>query len=233
MLALVAAMDEEISGLRGSMNGVQADERDGFVVYNGMLSGKRVLLAKSGVGRQRVERACRSLLDRYPVTAIISFGFAGALNPGLAVGDVVVCSSVLASPESSSPRCMCDAVLLSTAQARESRRAGCGIGVTAPALVASTYQKSALFTSSGADIVDMESYWIGVMAADNCIPFISVRAISDSAHDNLPDLPSWKWRHVVSHFAFHPAQAASLYRGVAKARRSMSGFLSRMVEVAG
>jgi nucleoside phosphorylase len=109
----------------------------------------------------------------------------------------------------------------------------CGVGVTAPALVASRSQKTALFISSGADIVDMESYWIGVMAADNCIPFISVRAISDSAHDSLPELSSWGWRHVVWHFAFHPAQAASLYRGVAKARKNMSRFLSRMVEVAG
>jgi adenosylhomocysteine nucleosidase len=233
MLALVAAMDAEISGLRGSMTAVQADERDGFIVYNGMLGAKRVLLAKSGVGRQCVERACRSLLDRYPVTAIISFGFAGALNPGLTVGDIVACSSILASRELHGPDCTCDAVLLSTAQSCKSPGSSRGIGVTAPGLVASRFQKNALFVSSGADIVDMESYWIGVMAAENRVPFISVRAISDSAADSLPDLPSWTWRHVVPHFAFHPAQAVSLYRGVAKARRSMNDFLNRMIEVAG
>jgi adenosylhomocysteine nucleosidase len=232
MLALVAAMDEEVSDLRGSLTAVRTDERDGFVVYNGMLSGKRVLLAKSGVGRQRVERACRSLLDHYPVTAIISFGFAGALNPGLSVGDVVACSSVVASRESFGPQCTCDAALLERAQNRTSPASSRGIGVTAPSLVTSRSQKNVLFMSSGADIVDMESYWIGIMAADSGIPFISVRAISDSARDSLPDLASWRWRHVVPHFVFHPAQAASLYRGMSKARKNMSRFLSRMIEVA-
>ena len=232
MLALIAAMDEEIADLRRSMTVTGVDERGGFVVYRCTRSGKKVLLVRSGVGRQHADHASRSLLDRYPVTAIVSFGFAGALNGSLRVGDVVACSSMVCSDSSHGPSCSSDSALMSAARACNEPGLSCGVGVTAPRLVASRSQKIALLENSEADIVDMESYWIGVVAGENGVPFVVVRSVSDSAADSLPDLPSWKWRHTVPHFALHPASAFSLYRGVNTARRTMSRFMSRMIEVA-
>jgi len=232
MLVLIAAMDEEICDLRSSMAVTGVDERDRFVVYRGTCAGRKLLLARSGVGRRRAERACRSVLDHYPVSAIISFGFAGALNSNLKIGDVVVCSSVVSSDKAHGPMCSCDPALLSAARACKVPSLSCGVGVTALGLVASISQKRALFENSEADIVDMESYWIGAVAAENNVPFIAVRSVSDSATDSLPDLSSWKWWHLAPHFALHPGQAFSLYRGVTRARKNMSRFLSRMIEVA-
>jgi adenosylhomocysteine nucleosidase len=231
MLALIAAMDEELSDLRRFMTVTGVDERGGFVVYRCTHFGKQVLLVRSGVGRQRADRASRFLFDHYPVTAVVSFGFAGALNGSLRIGDVVACSSMICSDRSYGPRCSSDSALVSAARSCSEPGLSCGVGVTAPRLVASRSAKIALLETSEADIVDMESYWIGVVAAENGVPFVAVRSVSDSATDSLPDLPSWKWRHVVPHFALHPASAFSLYRGVSRARKRMSRFLMHMVEV--
>ena len=232
MLALIGAMDQEVAGLRRLMRTPAMDRRQGFASVCGMLSGKQIVLAQSGVGQQRAQRSCRSVLDRYPVTGIISFGFAGALNPGLGIGDIVACSKLLVSSSTRGMR-KCDDSLLSIAQACVSPGCTTGVGITWPALVAAPSQKKSLFVSSGADIVDMESYWIAVMAADHGIPFITVRAISDTAYDDLPDLPSWTWQHVVPHFGLHPDKAFSLYKGITRAKRGMTDFLSHMIEVAG
>jgi hypothetical protein len=40
------------------------------------------------------------------------------------------------------------------------------------------------------EMVDMESYWAGRVAADRGIPFLVVRAVLDEVGDRLPDLPN-------------------------------------------
>ena len=42
--------------------------------------------------------------------------------------------------------------------------------------------------ASGATAVDMESYWIGKAAVERGLPFLSIRAISDSLTAQLPPL---------------------------------------------
>ncbi len=233
MLALIGAMDQEVSGLLARMSVVEVNTRGSLVVHRGTLAGRNLVLARSGVGRQAAERACGTILDLYPVTSIVSFGYCGALNPRLAVGDVVICSSVRSTAGSSDQERRCDASLLSSMRASKRLSSGLGSGVTSPRLVASIEDKRALFESCGADVVDMESYWIGVVAGENGIPFASVRVVSDAASDGLPDLPTWKWRHVLQHFAMHPARGVALYRGLRKASKNMTDFLSSVVEVAG
>lgn len=233
MLALIGAMDQEVSGLRARMSSVEVNMRGSLVIHRGTLAGRNLLLAKSGVGRQAAERACRTILDLYPVTAVVSFGYCGALNPTLAVGDVVTCSSVQSAGGSSGQESRCDAALLALMRATNRLSSGVRNGVTFPRLVASIRDKRALFESSGADVVDMESYWVGVIAAENGIPFASVRVVSDSALDCLPDIPTWNWQHALPHFAMHPARGVALYRGLRKANKSLTDFLSCVVEAAG
>ena len=41
----------------------------------------------------------------------------------------------------------------------------------------------------GHDIVEMESYWVGRVAAASGLPFLAVRAVSDGADATVPDIP--------------------------------------------
>lgn len=96
---------------------------------------------------------------------IILAGFAGALDPSLAVGDVVLDS--------------CSAGWAIGFRGRTGKLA------TAEHLIATPAQKAELFAQSGALAVDMENQIVSAWAAAAGIPFVSVRAISDSADETL------------------------------------------------
>jgi nucleoside phosphorylase len=92
-------------------------------------------------------------------------GLAGALDPALEVGDVVVDGDV--------------GPLLPH---RGWRR---GAIHTSGEIVATAAAKQALFAATGALVVDMESAVAREFAASRSVPFLSTRAVSDRAADAL------------------------------------------------
>src|SRR4030095_7284564 len=60
-----------------------------------------------------------------------------------------------------------------------------GTLLSAMAVVAQAAAKQALGQLSGALAVDMESYSVGQMAAQNHIPFAVLRTIFDASHENM------------------------------------------------
>lgn len=98
--------------------------------------------------------------------ALIMAGLAGALAPHLAVGNVVIhgaCGSI-------------------SALAHQVHR---GTITSSPDIVATPSQKAALFLKTGALAVDMESAAAHNLARSLSIPFLAVRAISDTAAEPL------------------------------------------------
>jgi nucleoside phosphorylase len=77
LIALLAALQEEASGLRRRMELVP--ERVAGLsrpAYVGLYQRRPVLLARTGMGRQRAT----AVLARYQVAAVVSIGFCGALE---------------------------------------------------------------------------------------------------------------------------------------------------------
>jgi adenosylhomocysteine nucleosidase len=233
MLAVFGALEEEIIGFRTAMTVKDIDTRDGFRVYRGTYKGKHLLLVNSGVGRRRALNASKSVLEHYPVTAIVSLGFGGALKPGCKTGDMFVCSSMIHANNPAGTRHQPDDRLLTIAQDCRLNCLYSGAGVTSDKLIATPEAKRNLRELSAADIVDMESYWIAQLARENGIPFITGRAVSDAEKDTFPNLPSYEWRNAAKYFIWHPMQAWYLYRGMKRARRSLTKFAAHMAEVAG
>jgi len=124
-----------------------------------------------------------ALLDQACLGAsgVISIGLGGALAPGLKPGDWVVADSVLAGGE----RIATDAawtgrLLQSLPGARRGGISGSDL------VVADARAKAALYASTGALAVDMESHIAARAAARRGLPFAAARAISDAAHRALP-----------------------------------------------
>ncbi len=117
-----------------------------------------------------------SLVDR-GVRALVSFGLAGGLNPGLGAGDVVVPGAVVEA----GAHYACDGVLLAWLGGVNSALllAGAEIAVTAA-------DKAALFARTGADAVDLESGAVAQVAAARSVGFAVLRAVCDPADKNLP-----------------------------------------------
>jgi adenosylhomocysteine nucleosidase len=247
MLALLGALREEVADLKRQMVLEEAFAGQGYHVYKGKYKNKDVLLVQTGLGRERAERATKLVLSRYPVTAVISIGFAGALTEESKIGDVILCSTLHCAngliqkglkPESY----YCDTDLISRiSQSLEGKavRFRQGSSVTVSQLVSNPEAKQKLGKAFRANIVDMESYWVARIASDRQIPFAAVRAVSDTVQDSLPPLDrmltpngKWRWEKAAPYFIFHPQHLIKLfvlYRNARQARKSLTAFVSHMV----
>lgn len=164
-----------------------------------------VVVAGGGDGL-RLERALEAAVGG--VSAVLSCGVAGALDPALRAGDMVV--GTLHTPnhpgESRGPGAASELVkrrpplqppshlglglrrggdLLDwLASALPSAHPGTIVG--ADSIIASVAEKAALHTATGAIAVDMESHIAARVAARHGLPFAILRTISDSAAHALP-----------------------------------------------
>jgi adenosylhomocysteine nucleosidase len=240
MLAMMAAMQEESAGLKRRMAIRDTVSENGCRIFLGRQNGKDALLAETGIGRESAERATRLILERYAVTGLISFGFAGALNPELRVGDIVLCATLRCGDGQSGP-CHSDAALLSRpVPFQDGKIARWGQSVTVAQPASRPEARQALARASGADIVDMEGYWIARIASERQVPFLAVRAVSDTVRDRLVPLEDMLGSDgrpcrgkAIRYLVSHPDQLmilAGLYRSSRKARTSLTNFLVRLME---
>lgn len=124
----------------------------------------------TGMGRKNAERALLQSLPQTLPGLVLTCGFAGALDPRLKIGDVVF----EADPESRL------APMLQEAGAAPAKfHCATRVAVTIP-------EKTALRKSTGADVVEMESQFIRQICREKKISSVTIRAISDSALDDLP-----------------------------------------------
>jgi len=121
-------------------------------------------------------------LDRAAdVSAILSIGIAGALAPDLEVGDTVIAERVVTANEAFETDARWTGRL---AAALPEARIAAILGRSAIADTADV--KAALFESSRADAVDMESHLAARAALARGVPFAALRVISDRADRTLP-----------------------------------------------
>lgn len=247
LVAILGAFGQEIVDLRRQMSIKEARAGRECRLYSGKLKARDVLLVQTGMGKVRAENATRFILERYPVAAIISTGFAGGLSAELRIGDVVICSKLYGANGLEQERknlepLAPDANLLSTA----SRGVGNGAipfhivtGVTVPQLNSSARELQWLRESFHADVVDMESYWIARIASTRGIPFIAIRSISDNTESSVQPFDRilasdgrLLWKKAVLSFAAHPRyliNVYTLYKNTRPAKRNLAAFISHMV----
>ena len=247
MLAILGAFGQEIADYRRQMVIEEVVDRRLFRLYRGKFKDRDTLLVQTGMGKERAENATEFILERYPVTAIVSLGFAWALNPELMIGDVVVCGTLHCEPalgegEQSGEPCAADAGLLSLASQGPgdgAARFRVGSGVTVLQLDSSTKNIRELRETFNVDIVDMESYWIARIAAARSIPCIAIRSISDTMQDSVQPFdrilaPDGEvlWKEAALSFLLHPwylKNVFTLFRHTRPAKRNLAAFVGDLV----
>lgn len=247
MLAVLGALREELIGLQRRMTVEETSTWRDCRLHRGKYRGKDIVLVRTGLGKGRAEAAAGFVLEHYPVSAMVSLGFAGALTGRSKVGDIVLCSRLHCGNgwpggggDSGTPFASHAGLFSLALRCLEgAARAGVGSSVTVAEPVSMPAAKLALGKAFGADVADMEGYWLARAAAEKQVPFLAVRAVSDAVQDELPpferflgDSASWRWRRAVLYFVSRPQRVIGLvvlYLKSRQARRSLTGLADRLI----
>ena len=116
---------------------------------------------------------------------LISFGVAGALDPSLNAGDIVLPRSVI-HKDGTVFKTASDLHQKSSSHMSEKFSPSNGPIFGSTTLISNSAEKQRLFQSHGTIAVDMESLGVAKAAQENDCPFLAIRAISDTAQQNLP-----------------------------------------------
>lgn len=146
------------------------------------------MIVQTGIGQRRAAEGARWLVNQFSPCALVSFGFAGGLNPQLTRGTLVIGTALVADDSSrivaEAQRSLIDQ--FQAAAEAEELPVQQGTIVTAKHIVPDAASKAAFRRNSGACAVDMETAGIVQVACEVGLPWVAVRAIVDCASDSLP-----------------------------------------------
>ncbi|HKI55729.1 MAG TPA: 5'-methylthioadenosine/adenosylhomocysteine nucleosidase [Trueperaceae bacterium] len=225
--ALVGAMVEELEALLDAVEDPRRERLGPFEVTSGVLEGQPVLLAHCGIGKVNAAALTQALLARGAVRLIFT-GVAGAVRPGLRVGDLVVSSdavqhdvdvTALGYEPGRVPgeplAWQADAGLRRLALEAAAELAGVqavdGRVASGDQFVADVARVRVLRERFGADCAEMEGAAVAQVCARWGVPFVIIRSISDTADQDAH----------VDFRSFTPLAAA-------RAKRVVRGILRRL-----
>ena len=167
-MAFVAAEAREFSGLlRNAEKIVKLDWPLDFA-SKVWLNGRMAVLVANGPGPALAGEAVDTLKEREEITALVSTGFCGALNPALQPCDIFVATEVNG---------------IASCPAGSSAKTGKLLSIDR---VASTQSEKTDLRTMGADAVEMEAAAIAQRAQQWNVPFYCIRVVTDTAAESLP-----------------------------------------------
>lgn len=195
---LVVAVKEEADAVLTRMLARTKGKLGKFPFWRGPLAKREVAMILCGPGAGRAEEAARLLVERQSPNLLISAGFSGGLKTGQNRGDILFGTRILpAEPGGETfevdPRVLRGAKT-AMSEFQEQGRVGGGREyqaaeatlVTRSKILVTSHEKRLLAQESGADGVDMESRGVVALAREKDLPWVAVRAISDTVEEDLP-----------------------------------------------
>jgi adenosylhomocysteine nucleosidase len=167
-IAIIAALEREISGLTKGWSRVERDHEGRRFVF---VEQDDMVAVCGGIGLDAARRAAEAVIALYHPTLMQSVGFAGALDASLHVGDLLA------------PAVVIDARDGSRVEIEGGRTQGTLVSFMA---VAGIDQKANLALAYGAHAVDMEASAVAAAARAHGIPFSAIKVISDEYNFEMP-----------------------------------------------
>ncbi len=209
-LGILCAMPEEVAEYLKHFENSETETISGVVFYRGEVGPFSVVLAQCGVGKVHAAVSTQSLILKYQVGAVLFSGVAGALEPNLDIGDVVISKDALQHDMDLEPlgfepglipwtpwkEMESDSVLIKMAN-ESAKNVGLksmiGRVVSGDQFVADPERVKVLRDYFKGDCVEMEAGAVGqVCAMNGNLPWVTIRAISDKADHSSPvDFPKF------------------------------------------
>lgn len=208
-IGIIGAMNDEVREIISHLECETVETVSGVEFHTGNLFGKNVVIARCGVGKVFASICAEAMIIKYSPDLIINSGVGGAIDKALRPLDIVFADKLVQHDMDTSP--IGDPVGLisginkiyfeTDARAREilidaaktlSVNYYVGTVATGDKFISGSYDKQRISSTFGAIACEMEGGAIAHTAFVNDIPFIVVRAISDSADgDASMDYPTF------------------------------------------
>ena len=181
-ILVVFAMAVEAGGMLDLLQSVVSTQGPTFLEHCGILGERRVALIESGIGRELAGRATADAISVHRPEWIISAGFAGALSAELKRGHILMASHLVdLAGHKLDVGLQMDSEYLARNPALHAGRL-----LTVNELVRTPAEKKKLAEQHDAVACDMETTAVAEVCCREKVRFLSVRIISDSVDDELP-----------------------------------------------
>ncbi|MGA7921086.1 MAG: hypothetical protein WCA38_15600 [Candidatus Acidiferrales bacterium] len=218
-ILLTFALENEFAPWR-AMRDFRVAEFGQLTTHWTSIAGAAVVVVLTGAGPKQARTAMTKIMkEQEGINLCVSSGLAGALAASLRVGQVVAARSVLAESEVEADD---RNLLLSSgplvAFAQEAGATAVHRFYSADRVITRSEEKKHLGLHS--DAVEMESFKVMFAAAEQGIPAIAIRSISDTADEDLPwdidriftDEGQISMPRVLGEVLRHPGSVSSLVR---------------------
>lgn len=198
-LCLVTAVDVEFKTAATLLTEKSISVESNFKICRGMIGDRAITILQCGIGARGFAGWLANHLVENPYDALVVVGLCGGLDPRLKTGDAVVYDCCLDARDSieqptpngsaiQHPHGQTDLVRILLDALRETAlRSFYGSGITVSRVVINAQDKLWLGQQHQALAVDMESFDILQIAAEQGVPAAVIRVISDEAEHDLPD----------------------------------------------
>lgn len=197
-IGLIGAMEVEIELYLKGMTEIEESRRAGMSFWRGKFLRRDLVLCQSGVGKVNAAICNQILIDHYAVDQVIFTGVAGALDPSLNVGDLVVSVDCLQHDfdvtalgytwgqiPGLGTTFDADPTLVELAIKAGERITDCqtikGRVLSGDTFVADRESVKKLHRELGGTCVEMEGAAVAQVCVMNKIPFVVIRSMSDKA----------------------------------------------------
>lgn len=202
-IGIIVAMEEELESILEIMDNIEEKEIYGLTFKTGQIEKNKIIVVKCGVGKVNAARVTQILIDTFNVKCVINVGAAGALNPFLNIGDIVIGEKLIQHDfditafdhdkgyiTGVGDYIYSDSELIEKFEnaannlKEKDYKIKKGIIATGDIFCTDIEMKNKIFSKFDADCVEMEGAAIAQVCYLDNIPFIVIRSISDSPNGN-------------------------------------------------
>lgn len=204
--AVICALDSEITEILNTLDTYNKKRKYNLLIYEGKLSNKNIVIAKSGIGKIAAARTTQFLISTYNPACLINMGSAGSINSNLDYGDIVISSSCVQIDADCSAfgttlgkfqdedemYTYADSNLIQKSKKIMEKlldnkySVKLGIIATSDTFIVDNEYKKFIHKIFNADCVEMEGVAVANVCKECSIPFVVIRGISDKLNDENP-----------------------------------------------
>lgn len=198
-IGIIVAMQEELEEIKEYVEDINEKEIKHITFIEGKVEEKNVVLVQCGIGKVNAAMVTQALIDSYNIEYIVNIGVAGALNPMLNIGDVVIADKLIQHDFDITAFGHSKGYITGVGdfiQTDENLRnkleklnhnnkdneykIKLGIIASGDIFCTDIEMKNKIYSKFDADCVEMEGAAIAQVCYLNEIPFVVMRSISDS-----------------------------------------------------